>query len=179
MAITVNVLPLSQSVLWGCFCSVKYAKMISNYMFRRADFKKKLVLCRGIEQTRINQSRVCKDNEYHTCGLSLASAVRRVILKIATYVLWNVGHKGESVAVCPGGEILPCVWELKCIISTPTSLLEYFVWVILTFRAPNRCKIPVLWKMDLIVSEENTAMLQENGEREGRSNIFTQMDKTL
>lgn len=157
MAITVYVLSLrlSPSLLWGWgFCSVKYSKMIYSYLGSIAHFRKNMnsiMLYCGTEQTRIYQSRVCKDNEYHTCGSSLASAAMRVILKIATCVLWNVGHKGESVAVRPGGEILHCVWGLKCIISTSTSLLKYFVWVILTFRAPNRCKIPVLWKMDQMV----------------------------
>lgn len=140
----------------------------------KADFKKntrRIKLYCGIEQTRIYQSSVCRDNEYHTCRLSLAAAAMRVILKIATCVLWNVGHKGDSVAACPGGEILHCVWGLKCMISAPTSLLKYFVWVILTFRAPNRCKIPALWKMDLIVLEEtvNTAIFQNNRECEDTS----------
>lgn len=155
MATTRNVLslPLSPSLLLGlCFCSVKdfkWSEIISLSCFVLFLTKNRITFCCG---TTIYQSGVCTDNEYHTCGLSLASAAKRVILKIATCVLWNVGHKGESVSVSAEGEILPRVWELKCIVSTPTSLLKYFVWVFLSLRAPNRCKIAVLWKkIDLIV----------------------------
>lgn len=147
MATTRNVLslPLSPGLLLGwCFCSVKDFLWSENILYPVLFFNKKqdnaLLWHKNIPKW------VCTDNEYHTCGLSLASAAKRVTLKIATCVLWNVGHKGESVSVCAEREILPHAWELKCIVSTPTSLLKYFVWVFLSLGAPNRCKIAVLWK---------------------------------
>lgn len=116
----------------------KYSKMNQEYMGEGIWKRKKkknvsrIMFGCGFEQTRIYQSRVCEDNKYNTCRLSLASTAVRVIPKIATCVLWNVGHKGESVAECPGKEILPCVWGLEHIISSPASLLTYFEWFWLT-----------------------------------------------
>lgn len=90
----------------------------------------------ALSSTGTYHSGACTGNEYHTCTPSLASAARRVILgrkkkKITTCVVWNVGHKGESVPVCTQGETLASVWELKCIVSTPgahswSTLFECF-----------------------------------------------------
>ena len=104
----------------------------------------------ALSGTRIYQSRVCADNEYHTCGLSLASAARSHLKNCYMRTMKCRTQRGYCFCGA-AGEILPCVWELKYIVSTLTSLLKYFVWVFLTFQAPNRCKIPVLWKINLIV----------------------------
>lgn len=107
------------------------------------------MLCCATEQTSIYQSRICKDNQYNTCKLSLASAAARVILKNCyTHTMKCRTQRGvccrvpkrRNTILCPGAQVNNFTLNL-----TPRIL-----WVILTFKAPYRCKIPLLFLNDAI-----------------------------